>query len=107
MATSLETISKTWKIVDDGFLDAYDACKTAAQRQQVVMLRDGARDAFYKAVKEKITEGDAYVETLKSELGSLNAQLKKNLSNLKDIVSVINIMGAAVKTAAALAAMGI
>jgi len=104
---SFDQIKDTWFTVRDNFQDAYAACQTQGQRDAVVAARDAARDAYYDALGKFFDESDPYVQQLTTELANENTTIKQELSSLQDVVNIIKVVGLAIKTATALAALAV
>lgn len=99
--TVQSVVTKTWETVRDGFFEAYEKAN-AEQRKELLVLRDGARDAFYRAIAAKFDETDAYVQQLTRELAEANKKIAASLKSLKDIAEAVKFIASGVKTASAL-----
>ena len=101
---NLTEIKRTYQLIDDNF-DAIYAAGNAAQKATLIASRDAARDAFWKAVAENLTDDHELVTQTFDELKATNDQIKKDLQGLQDIAGFLNTLAQGVKLAAALASL--
>jgi hypothetical protein len=101
-ATNLAAIKQTYFLIDDNFDQIYSQCSTPDQKQQATELRDGARDAYWKAVASTLADDSNLVNTIRAELQDTNSQVKSLLTNLQDIVSFLKLLTEALKLACSL-----
>lgn len=99
---NLDQIEKTFDLIDDNFDALYAQC-SAAQKPQLMSLRDAARDAFWKAASENLADDHDLVQQTAQELQTVNGQIQQDVSSLQDISAFLNTLTQAVKLAATLA----
>jgi|ERR1017187_2031277 hypothetical protein len=104
-ATNLAAIKQTYYLIDDNFDQIYSQCNTPDLKQQATELRDGARDAYWKAVAANLADETNLVNTIRKQLQDTNSQVQDSLSDLKDIVGFLKLMTEALKLACSLAVL--
>lgn len=102
--TYLEQIENTFDLINDNFDVVYSKCNDT-QKTQLVSLRDAARDAYWHAAAENLSDDHDLVKQTSQELDTANTQIQSGLQNLKDVVSFLNLVAQGVKLAGALAAL--
>lgn len=105
--TSFEAIKVAWFTIRDGFGELYVRAETDDQRRNLVADRDGARDAFYVALRGKFEEDDAFVSKTRTQLTAAQRRLREDLEDLRDVRGALDLVSSIVKLMAALAAMGV
>jgi hypothetical protein len=101
-ATNLAAIKQTYFLIDDSFDQVYSQCRTPDQKQQATELRDGARDAYWKAIASNLSDDSDLVNRILKELQDTNSQVKESLSDLQDIVGFLKLLTEALKLACSL-----
>lgn len=104
-ADAFSQIEETWFALRRGYAGAYAKCTTDRQRHDLTADRDGARDAYYLAIRKSFDEADAFVVKTKAQLANANAKLKSALDDMQNIKDTLSAITSAVQLAAALAAM--
>ena len=105
--TRLDRIEETFKVIDEGFDEAWGKTSTDEERELLAASRDAARDLFWAAVSADLEKNSPVVSRLVADLDAANDNLKKSLANLADVSAVIKAMEEAVRLAAALAALAV
>jgi molecular chaperone GrpE (heat shock protein) len=105
VASAFEQIKDTWFTIRDNYDDLNQAAGSKEARAKLLADYNGARDAFYMALKKSFDEDDDFVKHLKAELAATKEQLDEALDGLQDIVATLGLVSAAVRLAAALAGM--
>ena len=101
---NLAEIKRTYRLLDDNFDTIYSACDDD-QKKALITARDAARDAFWKAVAEDLTDNHDLVAHTLEELQDTNDQIDKDLKKLEDVSEILETVTQAVKLAAALAVL--
>jgi len=104
---SFDLIEDTWFTLRDNFDDLQRNAPDQAGREKLLANRDGARDAYYQAVGKIFDEQDAFVRGVKKELEGMTKDLKREIRDLQNIVSVLSLVSSSVRLAAALSAMSV
>jgi len=98
---NLDQIKRIYDLIDDNF-DALFAKGDPKQKARLTALRDSARDAFWKAVAENLSDDhDLVTETLQ-ELQAANDKVEQSVKTLQNIAAVLDLVTQGVKLAAAL-----
>jgi hypothetical protein len=98
---NLKEVERTYKLIKGSFDTAYQNCETDEQKERLIVLRDAARDAYFKGIAENLSDSHDLVKETIKELGAKNDEIQKALKSLKDISAFLNIVTAGVKLAAA------
>jgi hypothetical protein len=101
---NLAEIKKTYHLIDDNFDAIYGKCNDD-QKKTLIALRDAARDAFWRAAAENLTDNHDVVAQTIDELKTTNNQIQKDVKSLKDVSSFLDTVTEGVKLAAALATL--
>ncbi len=104
-ADIVAAIKNTYDQIDDNFDALYAKCATDDQKQQLKSLLASARDAFFAATAKSLTDNNPTVDSLTKQLQDTNADLDKQLTDIKDIVATLNLCTEALKLAASLATL--
>jgi len=102
-ASNLAAIKQMYFLIDDNFDSVYSQCKTGEQKQQARDVRDGARDAYWRAVAADLSDDTNLVNSIRNELQAANKEIKDSLDDLKDIVAFLKVATEALKLACSLA----
>jgi hypothetical protein len=92
-------------LIDDNFDTVYAKCDTDDQKTQLVSLRDAARDAFWRAAAENLSDNHDVVTQTFKELQTTNNQIQSDVKTLQDVSSFLDTVTQGVKLAAALATL--
>jgi|ERR1017187_32318 prefoldin subunit 5 len=98
---NLAEIKKTYQLIDDNFDTVYAKCDPD-QKTKLVALRDAARDAFWRAAAENLSDNHNVVAQTIDELQTTNNQIQSDVQSLKNVSSFLDNVTQGVKLAAAL-----
>jgi|ERR1039458_2229640 hypothetical protein len=101
---NLAEIKKIYHLIDDNFDPVYAKCKPD-QKTHLVALRDAARDVFWRAAAENLTDNHEVVAQTIDELKTTNNKIQKDVKFLKDVSVFLDTVTQGVKLAAALATL--
>jgi hypothetical protein len=104
-ATNLGAIKEAYTLVDDQFDRIYAQCTTAAQKQQARDLRDGLRDAYWRAMASNLADETDLVNSIRKDLQDANDRIEADLKSLKNIVAFLQLVTEGLKLACALAVL--
>jgi hypothetical protein len=98
---NLVEIKRTYQLLDDNFDAVYAKCDPG-QKTQLIALRDAARDAFWRAVAENLSDNHDVVAQTVNDLQTTNNQIQNDVQSLKSVASFLDTVTEGVKLAAAL-----
>lgn len=96
------------KLVEDVYLAldaAFDTLYAEASSKQRLMLRAvhaSARDAYWKAVAERLEDDNPMVKQVVADLKKTTKELKSQLSAMEDVAEAISVASKAVQLAGSL-----
>jgi hypothetical protein len=105
-STTLDTLKSLYFFLDENFEDLLNDCTNDNQRQQLRHDYVVVRDGFYQARNLVFNDDDPVVSTLSTRLADAQKQMQSMLSNLKDIVQMLNLVTDAVNLASRLVVLG-
>jgi hypothetical protein len=103
---SFKNLKDQYFEIDKKFIDAFMACETDAQREQLKRDYVNARDNFWEARNRIFLDNDPLVKQMTKDLGKANAAIKEMLADLKDIVAVLDTITAGVRLGSSLITLG-
>ncbi len=98
---NLEEVKKTYRLIDDNFDTVYAQCN-ADQKKQLIASRDAARDAFWRAVAENLTDDHGLVAQTYADLQAANKKIQDDLEGLQNVSAFLDTVAQGVKLAGAL-----
>lgn len=103
---TLETLKGLYFFLDANFEDLLNDCTDDGQRLQLRHDYVVARDGFYQARNLIFNDDDPVVGALSTRLADAQKQMQSMLTNLKDIVQMLNLVTDAVDLASRLVVLG-
>ncbi|MGH7840477.1 MAG: hypothetical protein ACREQD_03570 [Candidatus Binataceae bacterium] len=101
----LAAIKATYLNLDACFGDLIGKCATEAQKARLRSLYTSARDNFFAAEAQALTNNNSSVDKLKKQLQDANTQVQAQLDDFQDIVAALKLITEAVALAASLATL--
>lgn len=101
----LAEIEETYRTIDDNFEQVFAECAGDEEKNNLISARNGAKNAFWIAVKGNLAENSPSVESIYQDLKKANLKMKDSVRKLKDVNTAISAMEEAIRLAAAVAAM--
>ena len=98
----LALIKQTYDLLDDNFDAIYVKCVTPDQKTMLIALRDAARDAFWRAVAEHLSDNHAVIALTINELQDTNTKIQADVETLSNISDFLDTVTQGVKLAGAL-----
>jgi hypothetical protein len=103
-AQNFETVKKFWHLVDAQSHDML-ANLTGDNRRLFQAIRDGARDAYFRAINEQLEDNNALISQVRAELDALTGTLEAELQTITAIETTLNKLVDAVKLASSLVSL--
>lgn len=104
MANALQGILDTFTSLDDNYALLLAACRTKAARDQLAAQYSAAEAAYQKAANQVLSDDEATVAVLNTQLTSVNKQLRKAVAEMGDMSKVIGQIAQALSLGAQLMA---
>jgi hypothetical protein len=105
MAVSIDQLKLTMDTLENNFDAAYKAAPDDPSKQALRQALSAARDAYWKAMSDGLTDKNAFVQSLADQLDKKNADLTTATKNLTDFAEFLQTAAEAVKLAAAIATL--
>jgi chromosome segregation ATPase len=90
VANALEGILDTFTTLDDNYSLLRAACRTQAARDQLAAKYSAAEAAYQKAANQVLSDDEATVAVLNTQLTSVNKQIQQAVAEMGDMSKVID-----------------
>jgi uncharacterized phage infection (PIP) family protein YhgE len=105
MAVSIDDLKTTLDTLESNFDKAYAAAPSAQGKEQLRTLLSAARDAYWKAMADGLSDDNSFVSELSADLRKKNRELIAATEQLQDFTGFLSAAKEAVKLAAAVASL--
>ncbi|MBV9929000.1 MAG: hypothetical protein JOZ96_28565 [Acidobacteria bacterium] len=103
---SFKELKEIYFLLDLNFNKLFAACTTEEQRDRLRVSYVTARDNFFEAQNRVFQQNDPLVKKLTQDVKDAKEQISGMLSNLKQIVKVLDAVTAAVHLGSSLITLG-